>query len=103
MVAFRRAKADAHRRSRAWHEWIGLHRAELTAMGLPPEVYLDESHWSEFLENGYLEWHQSSGFEFGDLSAGRLAALHRFLEREFGEAEYPPPLLRWVRVRCGAV
>jgi hypothetical protein len=100
-VAFRRAKTDAHHRSQAWQEWIARHRAELVAIGLPPEVYLDDSHWSDFLENGHLHWHESSGFEFGDLSAGQLAALHRFLEREFGAVELPPPLLSWVRVRRG--
>jgi hypothetical protein len=100
-VAFRRANIDPHPRPQAWHEWIDRHRAELVAIGLPPEVYLDESHWADFLQNGHLHWHESSGFEFGDLSPGQLRALHRFLEREFGTAERPPPLLRWVRVRCG--
>jgi hypothetical protein len=102
MVAFRRSKTDTYRRSHAWHEWIDRHRGELAAIGLSPEVYLDESHWLDFLQNGYLEWHPSSGFEFGDLSAEQLAALHRFLEREFGEAERLPPLLCALRVRCGA-
>jgi hypothetical protein len=32
---------------------------------------------------------------------GQLTALHRFLEREYGTAERCPPLLGWVRVRCG--
>jgi hypothetical protein len=100
-VAFRRAKSDAHHRSQVWQRWTTRHRAELAAIGLPPEVYLDESHWSDFLENGQLDWHESSGFEFADLTAGQLAALHRFLERELGATERPPPLLRWVRARCG--
>jgi hypothetical protein len=69
--------------------------------GCPPEVYLDEARWSDFLENGHLHWHASSGFEFGHLSAGQRAALHRFLERELGTARRCPPLLGWVRVRCG--
>jgi hypothetical protein len=100
-MAFRRPKADAHGRSRAWHDWIDRHRAELAALGLPPEVYLDEAHWSDFLENGHLHWHESSGFEFVDLSPAQLAALRRFLEHEYGADEPCPPLLRWARVRCG--
>jgi len=71
-------------------------------MGVPAELYLDRTRWHDFLENGHLHWHESSGFEFGNLSAGQLAALDRFLEREYGAAERPPPLLRWVRVRDGA-
>ncbi len=100
---YRREKIAGDReRSRAWHEWSASHRGELAAIGLPPEVYLDESHWTDFLENGHLHWHASSGFEFGNLSAEQLAALHRFLEREFASAE-SPPVLKWVRVRCGVV
>jgi hypothetical protein len=102
-VAFRRAKTDAHRRSQEWHVWIDRARAELSAIGLPAEVYLDEARWLDFLANGHLHWHESNGFEFGDLTPPQLAALHRFLEREYGAAERCPPLLGWVRVRCGAV
>jgi hypothetical protein len=101
-VSFRRAKTDAHRRSREWHIWIDRTRPELAAIGLPPVVYLDEQRWLDFLENGHLHWHESSGFEFGHLPPTQLAALHRFLEREYG-AKGCPPLLRWVRVRRGAV
>ncbi len=100
-MAFRRPKIAAHRPSQNWHEWIDRHRSELAAIGLPAEVYLDECHWSDFLENGHLHWHKTSGFEIGDLSAGQHAALHRFLEREFGATERCPPLLHWVRIRCG--
>ena len=101
-MALRRAKTDAHRRSIEWHAWIDRTRAELSAIGLSAEVYLDEARWLNFLENGHLHWHESSGFEFGHLPPPQLAALHRFLEREYGAAERCPPLLGWVRVRCGA-
>lgn len=100
-MAFRRAKTDRHRRSQEWYAWIDRSRAELSAIGLPAEVYFDEARWHDFLENGHLHWHESSGFEFRDLSPGQLAALHRFLEREYGAAERPVPLLAWLRVRCG--
>ena len=99
----RRPKSGTHRASREWHTWIDRHRAELAAMGLPAEAYLTESRWNDLLENGHLHWHESSGFEFGELAPGQLAALHRFLEREYGAIDRCPPLLRWVRVRCGAV
>jgi hypothetical protein len=102
-VGFRRAKTDAHRRSREWLAWIGRTRPELAAIGLPPEVDLDETRWLDFLENGHLHWHESSGFEFGHLSPAQLAALYRLLGRECCGAERRPPLLGWVRVRCSAV
>lgn len=100
-MVFRRAKTDAHRRLQAWHAWIDRTRAELSAIGLPAEVYLDEARWLDFLENGHLHWHESSGFEFDHLPPAQLVALHRFLEREYGTAEWCPPLLSWLRVRCG--
>ena len=100
-MSFRHRKSDGHHGSHEWHTWICRHRAELAAIGLPAEVYLDAARWSDFVENGHLHGHDPSGFEFGHLTAGQLAALHRFLEREYRSAEQCPPLLRWVRVRCG--
>jgi hypothetical protein len=102
-LAFRRAKTDVHLRSQEWHDWIDRTRADLSAIGLPAEVYSDEARWLDFLQNGHLHWHESTGFEFGHLPPAQLAALHRLLEREYGAAERCPPLLGWVRVRCGAV
>jgi hypothetical protein len=67
-VGFRRAKADAQHCSRDWYAWIDRTRGKLPAIGLPAEVYLDKSRWLDFLENGHLHWHQSSGFEFGRLT-----------------------------------
>ena len=101
-MSFRKRIVDDQRHSNEWHAWIDVHRQDLVAIGLPPEVFLDESHWFDFLQNGHLHWHESSGFEFGHLSQGQLASLHRFLEREYGMAERCP-LLQWVRVRCGVV
>src|SRR5688572_20321248 len=102
-MSFRRANDVNHHHSREWDDWIDRNRAELVAMQLPADVYLDEARWNDFLENGHLHWHESSGFEFGDLSPGQVAGLHGFLEREYAAAGRCPPLLRWVRVRCGAV
>jgi hypothetical protein len=53
-MTFRRAKSDAHHRSKEWHDWIDHHRTGLAAIGLPAEVYLDDSRWHDFLENGHL-------------------------------------------------
>lgn len=100
-MSFRRAESNHNRRLQEWRGWIDNRRAELIAVGLPPEVYLDADHWYDFLENGHIHWHESSGFEFDDLSPARLAALLRFLEREYGATEPPVPLLRWVRARSG--
>ena len=100
-MGFRHPKTDDKRRAREWHAWIDRHRAELASLGLPAEVYLDAGRWHDFLENGHLHWRPSSGFESGDLSPAQLAALHRFLEREYGAADRPPPLLQWARVRRG--
>src|SRR5262249_39694756 len=78
-MAFRRSKSDHHSTSQEWHSWIDRHRAEFAAIGLPAELYVDATRWNDFLENGHLHWRESSGFEFGDLSAAQLAALRRFL------------------------
>lgn len=93
-MAYRRPKTDDHARSLEWHGWIDRHRAELAAIGLPAEVYLNEARWHDFLANGHLDRHESSGFEFGDTRAGQLAGLGRFLEQKYGGSERPPPLLR---------
>jgi hypothetical protein len=101
-MAFRRDKSDAHVRAQEWDKWRARQLNELAGIGLPPSVYSDEARWLDFLENGHLHWHEDGwAFEFGHLSRGQLAALHRFLEAEYGQAERPPPLLNWVRVRTG--
>jgi hypothetical protein len=100
-MGVRRSKKDDHRARQAWSDWITQHREGLRALGLPPEAYLSEARWLDFLENSYLEWHPEDrpGFSFADLSAGSAGALRRFLEREYGSAEECPSLLRWLRVR----
>ena len=99
-MSFRKSKTDSQHQSKDRHAWIDQHRHELIAIGLPAEVYLDESHWLDFLQNGHLHWHASSGFAFDQLSPGQMAALHRFLEREYGALKNWP-LLEWLRVRSG--
>jgi hypothetical protein len=103
-MGFRQPKSDAHRRDRAWHNWIGEHRAELAAIGLPPEVYLDEAHWHDFLQNGHLHWHPGAGFSFDTLSLEQMQSLSHFLEREYDalsteERASQAPLIGWICVR----
>ena len=85
----------------AWAKWIAHHRPEFQAIGLPAEVYLSRSHWGDFLENGYLEWHphDRTGFVFDQLSPASAGALRRFLENQYADAVRCPPLLGWLRVR----
>src|SRR4051794_33853627 len=100
-MGFRQAKNSGHKRRAAWAEWLALHRPKLQAIGLPPEVWLSPEHWEDFLQNGYLEWHPQdcTGFAFDRLPPASAAALRRFLETQYGEAEHCAPLLRWLRVR----
>jgi hypothetical protein len=101
-MAFRRDKSNAHNRAQEWDRWRAQHQKELVGIGLPPSVYSDAAHWLDFLENGHLHRHEDAwAFEFGHLSPGQMTALLRFLENEYEQAERPPPLLCWVRVRVG--
>jgi hypothetical protein len=100
-MSFRRPKSDEHRRQAEWANWIAEQRDTLLAMGVSPEVFLSVSHWEDFLENGYLEWHpqDSSGFDFDQLSPASAGALRRFLALHYGNADRCPPLLAWLRAR----
>jgi hypothetical protein len=99
-MGFRRHKSNNARRSREWGHWRDVRRVELATIGLPPSVYADEARWLDFLGNGHLHWHNDPWrFEFSNLSPGQLAALHRFLEREYGHAPTRPALLDWLRIR----
>ncbi|AMV20367.1 hypothetical protein [Planctomyces sp. SH-PL14] len=97
-MAFRQAKSDSHREQKTWNEWIEKNRAALVAMGLPPEVMVDASCWSDFLENGHLHWHPSSGFDFHQLTHHQLVLLRDFLEKD-ALKDRAPTLLRWLRTR----
>lgn len=100
-MGFRRPKSREHERQKAWGEWVERARPILRSIGLPAEVLLSESHWEDFLENGYLEWHPQdyTGFGFNELPPLAADELRRFLELEYGENEPVPTLLGWLRVR----
>jgi hypothetical protein len=100
-MGFRRGKSREHERREAWAAWVALHRPELQAIGLPPEVHLSADHWEDFLENGHLERHPQdcTGFAFDRLTPASAGALRRLLEGEHGEEDPCPPLLGWLRVR----
>jgi hypothetical protein len=101
VMGFRQPKSRAHEDRVGWAEWISIYRSALRLIGLPPEVYLSAEHWTDFLENGYLEWHPQdrTDFTFDRLSPASAGALRRFLEGQYGGAERCPPLLGWLRVR----
>jgi hypothetical protein len=102
-MSFRQPKSDQDQSTEAWDRWIDQHRAKLQAIGLPPEVYLSESHWQDFLENGHLHWHpeDATGFSFEQLPPQAIESLRQSLESEFVDADSMPPLLGWLRARSG--
>ena len=71
-MSFRQPKSHRHAQERVWREWLSRHEPALKAIGLPPSVTLTEDHWTDFLQNGYLEWHPESydRFTFSQLSSG---------------------------------
>lgn len=76
-MAFRQPKSRRDVADRQWRQWLAAHAAALTEAGLPPGVTLSESHWNDFLANGYMELHPEAddGFWFGDLTPRQMAAL----------------------------
>jgi hypothetical protein len=68
---------------------------------MPPEVLLSQSHWLDFLQNGYLELHPESyaGFSFDKLSADQMSGLLAVLESSPEYAQQP--MVNWLRHRLG--
>lgn len=100
-MSFRRSKSHQDRESRAWLTWRSRHETALEAIGLPPSVTLDEDHWTDFLQNGYLERHPESydGFSFEQLSSSQMSGLLAVLG---ASPEYlSEPMAGWLRVRLG--
>jgi hypothetical protein len=98
-VSFRHPKSDRHERDRAWREWLRRHDAGLRAVAMPPAVTLSEAHWTDFLHNGYLEWHpeDNDGFTFDKLSVEQMRRLLTLLQ---ASPEYSTaPMAGWIRMR----
>lgn len=100
-MSFRPPKSHRDAEQRAWHAWLSRHERAIKAAGLPPSVTLSESHWTDFLQNGYLEWHPESqdGFAFDQLSRDQMSGLLAVLD---ASPEYvSEPMSGWLRYRLG--
>ena len=100
-MSFRQPKSHRHAEDRAWRTWLSRHEPALKAIGLPPSVTLSESHWTDFLANGELDWHPEShdGFFFSQLSPEQMSGLLAVLE---ASPEYASePMAGWLRHRLG--
>jgi hypothetical protein len=100
-MSFRQPKSHRDAEQRAWQAWLARHEPAIKATGLPPSVTLSESHWTDFLQNGYLEWHPESqdGFVFDQLSRDQMSRLLAVLE---ASPEYAAePMSGWLRYRLG--
>jgi len=67
-------------RSLSWKRWVDLHRDQLTAAGVPPEIFSDELRWWRFLEEGGLDW--DTKWRVAMLSPQQADALHRLIAKE---------------------
>jgi hypothetical protein len=103
-MSFRQPKSHRHAEDRAWRAWLSRHRPALKAIGLPPSVTLSEDHWTDFLQNGCIEWRHpeaSDGFNFGQLSAEQMSSLLAVLE---ASPQYlSQPIVGWLRHRLDRV
>lgn len=98
-MTFRQPKSHLDAEQRAWQAWLSRHEPALKAIGLPPSVVQSKEHWTDFLQNGYLEWHPESydGFDFGHLSSEQMSDLLAVLQTS---PEYvAEPITRWLRYR----
>jgi hypothetical protein len=100
-MSFRQPKSHRHDHDRAWRAWLSRYESALKAVGLPPSLTLNEDHWTDFLQNGYLEWHPESndGYVFDQMSAQQMSQLLAVLE---ASPEYvAQPMVGWLRCRLG--
>ena|ERR1051326_5058780 len=74
----RRAREqDSH-----WRDWHKQYADLIAAAGLPEIVVLDEAHWWDFLDHGFLDHHPDpAGFSTQELSVRQKAALLRLMLR----------------------
>jgi hypothetical protein len=100
-MSFRQPKSHRDAEQRTWQVWLSRHESALRAAGLPPSVILSESHWTDFLQNGYLELHPEShdGFAFDQLSRDQMSRLLAVLEAS--PESLAEPMSGWLRYRLG--
>src|SRR4051812_336904 len=81
-MSFRQPQSHQDAEQRAWHAWLSRHERALKGAGFPPSVTLSESHSTDFLQNGYLEWHPKSqdDFVFDQLSRDQMSDLLAVLD-----------------------
>ena len=102
-MSFRQRKSNRDAELREWRAWLDANQSALHRAGLPPSVTMSPSHWDDFLQNGYLEWHPESqdGFSLDRMADEQMAELLSVLEiaarthPKFAEG----PMAGWVRVR----
>lgn len=68
-------------RSLSWRRWIDLHRDQLTAAGVPTEIFSDELRWWRFVEEGGLDY--VTGWRVEMLSPSQAEILHRLVTKEY--------------------
>jgi hypothetical protein len=100
-MSFRQPKSHRQAEHRAWQAWLAEHAPALKAIGLPPSLTLSQDHWTDFLQNGTLDWHpeSSDGCAFDQLSLEQMSRLLATLEASPEYAAYP--MAGWLRYRLG--
>lgn len=66
----------------AWRQWVRAHEAELLAIGIPREVWIDEMTWWQFLEHAVhppVSNARDVRFRLEDLPPDQQLRLYRFL------------------------
>ncbi len=93
-MAFRRQRDD-------WSDFLRRHAEELSACGVPEEVFRNRIRFFVFLDHGFDEWGWANQpFAFFDsrvLSDEQIACLAKFVARHFGDKYRIPITSRWQR------
>jgi hypothetical protein len=100
-VSFRRDRESEDE----WRRWVRAHEAELIAIGIPREVWVDRLTWWRFVEEGYhppVSNARDVRFSADDLSTDQQHRLYQFLDRVLPEARYSYSLWAVLRSRFGA-
>ena len=99
-MGFRRDK----RGEREWRSWATAHGTELTAAGVPREVWADRFAWQRFVEHGYHPPASNARdvrFRVADLTEEQQRRLYRFLDSVLSGARDGCPLWALLHSRFG--